>query len=52
MWGVAAKRRTSDLNVTGLRPPLTSRHIRYVLLVNNPNKLNLLSWLLFYLCNK
>ena len=52
MWGVAANRRTSDLYVTGLRPPLTSRHIRYVLLVNNPNKLNLLSWLLFYLCNK
>ena len=34
MCGVAAKWRTSDLNVTGLRPPLATRHIRYVLLVN------------------
>ena len=32
MCGVAAKRWTSDLNVTGLRPPLATRHIRYVLL--------------------
>ena len=52
MCSVAAKRRTSDLNVTGSRPPLTTRHMRYVLLVNSPNVLNLLSWLLIYLCNK
>ena len=51
MCGVAAKRWTSDLNVTGLRPPLATRHIRYVLLVNSPTKLNLLSWLLIYLCS-
>ena len=42
-----------DLNVTGSRPPLATRHIRYVLLLNNRlNKLNLLSWLLIYLYNK
>ena len=51
VW-VAGKRRTSDLNVTGSRPPLAIRHIRCVLLVNSPNMLNLLSWLLIYLCNK
>ena len=27
-------------------------HIRYVLLVNSPYQLNLLLWLLIYLCNK
>ena len=52
MCGVAAKRWTSNLNATGLCPPLATRHIRYVMLVNGPNKLNLLSWLLIYLCNK
>ena len=41
-----------DLNVTSLSPALATRHIRIVLLVNSPNKLNLLSWLLIYLCNK
>ena len=52
MCGVEGKRRLCDLNVTSLRPPLATRHIRCVLLVNSPNKLNLLSWLLIYLCNK
>ena len=52
----SAKRWTSNLNVTGLRPPAATRHTRvryngYVLLVNRSNKLNLLSWLLIYLCN-
>ena len=37
--------------VTGSRPSLATRHIRCVLLVIGPNKLNLLSWLLIYLCN-
>ena len=41
-----------DLNVTGPRPPVATRLIRCVLLVNSPNKLNLLSLLLIYLCNK
>ena len=52
MCSVARKRRISNLNVTGLCPPLATRHIRCVLLVNSPNKLNLLSWLLIYFCNK
>ena len=52
MCGVAGKRWTRDLNVTVLRPPLATRHIRCVLLINSPNKLNLLSWLLIYLCNQ
>ena len=30
MCGVAGKRRTGDLNVTGSRPPVPTRHIRYV----------------------
>ena len=46
MCGVEGKRRTSDLNVTGSRPPLAIRHIRWVLLVNSSSKLKLLSWLL------
>ena len=50
--GVVGKRRTSDRNVTSSRPPLATKHIRCVLLVNSPKKLNLLSWLLIYLCNK
>ena len=52
LCGVEGKRRTSDRNVTSSRLPLATRHIRCVLLVNSPNKLNLLSWLLIYLCNK
>ena len=52
MCGVEGKRRLCDLNVTSSSPALATRHIRYVLLVNSPNKLNLLSWLLIYLCNK
>ena len=52
MCGVAGRRRTSDLNVTGSRPPFATRHIRCVLLVNSLNKFNLLAWLLIYLCNK
>ena len=52
MCGVAGMRQTSILIVTGLRPPLATRHIRCGLLVNSPNKLNLLSWLWIYLCNK
>ena len=34
MCGVAGKWRTRDLNVTGLRPPLATRHIRCVLHVD------------------
>ena len=52
MCGVEGKRRLCDLNVTSSSPALATRHIRCVLLVNNPNKFNLLSWLLIYLCNK
>ena len=52
MCGVEGKRRLCDLNVTSSSPALATRHIRIVLLVNSPNKLNLLSWLLSYLCNK
>ena len=48
----SAKQRTSDLDVASLRPPAAIIHIRYVLLVNNPNKLILLAWLLIYLCKK
>ena len=48
MCGVAGKWRTSDLNVTGLRPQLATSHIRCVLLVSSPTKLNLLSWLLSF----
>ena len=52
LCGVEGKRRLCDLNVTSSSPGLATRHIRCVLLVNSPNKLNLLSWLLIYLCNK
>ena len=52
MCGVEGKRRLCDLNVTSSSPALATRHIRIVLLVNSPDKLNLLSWLLIYLCNK
>ena len=52
MCGVEGKRRLCDLNVTSSCPALATKHIRIVLLVNSPNKLNLLSWLLIYLCNK
>ena len=52
MCGVEGKRRLCDLNVTSSSPALATRHIPCVLLVNSPNKLNLLSWLLIYLCNK
>ena len=52
MCGVEGKRRLCDLNVTSSSPALATRHIRCVLLVNSPIKLNLLSWLLIYLCNK
>ena len=52
LCGVEGKRRLCDLNVTSSSPALATRHIRIVLLVNSPNKLNLLSWLLIYLCNK
>ena len=47
--GVAEKRRTSDPNVTGSRPP---QDMHCVLLVNSQNKFNLLSWLMIYLYNK
>ena len=43
MCGVEGKRRLCDLNVTSSSPALATRHIRIVLLVNSPNKLNLLS---------
>ena len=52
MCGVEEKRRLCDLNVTSSNPALATRHIRSVLLVNSPNKLDLRSWLLIYLCNK
>ena len=53
MCGVEGKRRLCDLNVTSSSPALATRHIRCVLLVNSPNKLNLLSWLLiYYVINK
>ena len=52
MCGVEGKRRLCDLNVTSSSPALGTRHIHGVLLVNSPNKLNLLSWLLIYLGNK
>ena len=45
MCGVDGMRRVCDLNVTSSSPALATRHIRCVLLVNSPNKLNLLSWL-------
>ena len=38
MCGVEGKRRLCDLNVTSSSPALATRHIRYVLLVNSPNK--------------
>ena len=47
MCGVERKRQN-----TRSRPPLATRHIRCVPLVNSSNKLNLLSWLLIYLYNK
>ena len=47
-----AEKRTIDLNVTGSSPLVATRHIRYALLINSPNNLNLLSWLFIYLCNK
>ena len=47
----SVKGRTSDLDVTGSRPPVATKH--YTLCaVNSPIKLNLRSWLLIYLCNK
>ena len=53
MCGVEGKRRLCDLNVTS-SSQLSPQDIiiRIVLLVNSPNKLNLPSWLLIYLCNK
>ena len=53
MCGVEGKRELCDLNVTSLSPALATRHIRSLLLVNSPNKLNLLSWLRsIYVINK
>ena len=52
VFGVVGNRRTSGPNVTSSLPPLVTKHIRIVLLVNTPKKLNLLSGLLIYLCNK
>ena len=50
---LSGMRRTSDHSVTGSRPLVAKlRHIRYVLLVNSSNRLNLLSYLLIYLCDK
>ena len=48
MCSVPKKRRTSNLNVIGSRPPLVTRCIRCVLLFNRTNNLNRLSWLLIY----
>ena len=42
MRGVEGKCRLCDLNVTSSSPALATRHIRCVLLINSPNKLNLL----------
>ena len=50
MCGVEGKRRT--LSSKRHRFVLATRHIRCVLLINSPNKLNLLSLQLIYLCNK
>ena len=54
MCGVVAKRPT--LNCDPIKRhgfiPIATRHICCVLHVGSPNKLNLLSWLLIYLCNK
>ena len=44
------RRLAADPVVKGSSP--ARGHIRYALLINNPNKLNLLSWLLVYLYNK
>ena len=53
MCGANGRGELSDLDVTGSRPPVVNlRHIRYVLLDNNPNKFILLSWLLINLFNK
>ena len=49
---MSTKRQTSDLNVTDSRPTVAKDILRYVLLVNSPSKLNLLSRLLIYVCNK
>ena len=49
--GQSVMGRTSDLDVTGLRPPVTTRHAMCWSLIAY-NKFNLLSWLLLYLCNK
>ena len=50
VWRNPLRCGVSDLEVSGSRPPVATRRIRYVLLVNSPN-VNLLSWLLIYLCN-
>ena len=42
----------TDPVVKGSSPAIGHNIIRYALLINNPNKLNLLSWLLVYLYNK
>ena len=42
---LSAKRQTSDLDVIDSRPPSATRHM-CCSLIRNPNKLNLLSWLL------
>ena len=39
---MSAMRQTSDLDVTGSCPSVAATHIRYVMLINCPNKLNLL----------
>ena len=52
MCGIEKNVGLCDINVVGSRPALASKYIRYVLLVINPNKLDPLSWLLIYLCNK
>ena len=44
------RRLATDPVVKGSRP--ARGDIRYALLINNANKLNLLSWLLVYLYNK
>ena len=52
MCAVEASQWTSNLTVTGSRPPLAKRQMRCVLWVSDPNKLKLLLCPLIYLCNK
>ena len=54
MWVIHVwhSRWTSDLDVTGSRPPAPQDIYVMGCWFDIPNKLNLLSWLLTYLCNE